>query len=100
MRSRAIPFVIFSGAPKLQSLIVLALFQGLTPLPSQAREVLKQELKLISLIFRANRDKGKPRGFAPPAPLGIRITYLGGSVDLVFIWFSHRDSAVPIPLLP
>ena len=45
----------------------------------------------------SNRDRGKPHGFAPPTPPGIRITYLGGSVDWVITCSFHKDSAVPMP---
>src|SRR3954468_17007352 len=32
-----------------------------------------------------DRDRGTPRGAAPPTPPGIRFTYLGGSTGLSFI---------------
>jgi hypothetical protein len=31
-----------------------------------------------------DRDRGTPRGAAPPTPPGIRVTYLGGSTRLSF----------------
>ena len=31
-----------------------------------------------------DRDRGTPRGATPPTPPGIRVTYLGGSIELSF----------------
>lgn len=49
---------------------------------------------MIRPFLVPNRDRGKPLGFAPPTPPGIRITYLGGSVDLAVPWSSPGDWAV------
>ena len=32
--------------------------------------------------LRIDRDRGTPRGAAPPTPPGIRVTYHGGSIEL------------------
>src|SRR3954447_10091759 len=49
--------------------------------PSRLEGLLTQRLqKLGQLRLRArDRDRGTPRGPAPPTPRGIRVTYQGGS---------------------
>jgi hypothetical protein len=33
-------------------------------------------------IITLDRDRGTPHGATPPTPPGIRVTYLGGSIEL------------------
>lgn len=40
------------------------------------------ELITLQNSLRIDRDRGTPRGAAPPTPPGIRITYHGGSIGL------------------
>src|SRR5262249_35117764 len=73
-----------------QSLAVLV--SGLMPVTRH--QVVRTALKAICCIARSmpdrgrlwvnDRDRGTPRGAAPPTPPGIRVTYLGGSTRLGF----------------
>jgi hypothetical protein len=39
-------------------------------------------LAVLPPITRLDRDRGTPHGATPPTPPGIRVTYLGGSIEL------------------
>jgi hypothetical protein len=39
-------------------------------------------LSVLDRITHFDRDRGAPRGAAPPTPPGIRVTYHGGSTGL------------------
>ena len=45
-------------------------------------EDLRCAAKIEHHIIDVDRDRGTPRGAAPPTPLGVRVTYHGGSIEL------------------
>src|SRR3954464_6052887 len=51
------------------------------PLADQFRKNVLDPLSALTAI-RHDRDRGAPRGAAPPTPPGIRVTYHGGSTGL------------------